>query len=132
MQQPGLTMMGAANPQVENAILSNSGMKSVIAMQIRCTAEGMVAKETYAFASESLDNKMKCAHAIARIAVRYAVFEIMEQLILDLLHMGVNEETLDGHLSINFSYNNAVDKDCRRVLTTISFTSPITASFKNK
>lgn len=96
--------------QTDNVVLSTRKMKAKIALQIPLTTEQMVVKEISAVLAESPVEIPQCLWNNARNAVRSVIYDVVDQVLLNLLRRDVISESLYSHICTYFTSNNVTEK----------------------
>lgn len=121
-----------SKPQTDNVVPSHGEIETMIAAQVKRATKQIVAKEITTLVEESLDDILQCAYENARSGVRSVVYNVVEQVVFDLIRQDVIGETLDKHISAYLDTENAADKVCDKLLSNNSFMTPIATFVKRK
>lgn len=86
-----------------------------ITLKVKYTVVEMIADKVSTIVRESLDNILKTSSHNAKIAFRSVLYNLVEQVMLNSLHMHVIEEELDAY-SAKYFNTDAADENLSKYL----------------
>lgn len=99
MEQIETLPVVALKPKVSNVVPSISEMELMVAAQTDCMMKQKVAKDVSALVAKSLGDILQWAHEIARSGVCIVIYNVEEQVLLDLLRRDMIAKNVDRHNS---------------------------------
>lgn len=73
--------------------------KDVIASKVTSTLKEIITNELSTMVEETLQNTLRAFFLNVQSGIRSVVYNVVEQLVLDLLHQEVIAETLETHIA---------------------------------
>lgn len=113
--------------KVGNVISSYTQIKSMIAKQVEGTTKLLLAKEVPTLVADSLNDILQCTYEKSRTGARYVVYNVVKQIIFDLLRRDLMDKTLDQHIAKYFNTSDTVERVRANVVSKNAFMAPITA-----
>lgn len=118
-------------PKIDNVVQINSERREMIAAPMDRTSEKMIAQDTLALVTESLDDILQYVYENAPTGVRSVVYIVLEQVSLHVVRRDMIGETFEGHISTYFDFNDDAGKIFRELLSTANpFKEQVAASIK--
>lgn len=97
----------------------------MVAKQVVRTTEQLGFKGIQLLVAELVDDILECANQKARVKARSIVYNVVEQILLDLLSRELMEEILANYIVKYFDTTDTAYRVGQKLLSTNSFMAPI-------
>lgn len=104
--------------QVEFVVHSYSEIELLAATLVARTMKQLDAKKISKLVVDSLEAILQCMYEEARIGARSVIYNVVEQMLLDLWHLEVMGKTFYNHIGFDFATSDATDKIGEKLLST--------------
>lgn len=100
-------------------------IESVVAKQVAGEMEQLVSKEILTLVADSLSDILQWSYEKARTGARSVFYNVVEQMVFDMLRYERIDEFLDNRITKYFDTNDPADKVGGKLLSTNAFMAPI-------
>lgn len=104
----------------------------VIARELKSAVKDLVANELWETIEESLNDILRKLLHNPQSGIHSGVYNVVDEVMLNLLHKDVILDTLDGHVAKIFDTEAAADRLSKRFLTSSTFMESIATFMRSK